>query len=162
MSKRSPARSATPNPALTDNMLRQFVGYRIKRAYLTVQAVVSEVLDEYGLKITGFSALAIIIENPGLTQTTLAQALQIERSSVVVIVDTLEDKELITRNRVEGDRRTYALMPTLRGRRVFDRMAQTIQKREERLQAELTEEEREILAEGLSAIEKGLGSPNTA
>lgn len=162
MPKRSVARPTPSAQAPSDQMLRQFVGYRMKRAYLTVQAVVSEVLDEHGMKITAFSALGIILENPGLTQTALAQALQIERSSVVVIVDTLENSEFITRNRVEGDRRTYALMPTLRGRRTFDRMADAIQKRESDLQSALTADERATLVDGLTAIENGREPPKSA
>ena len=138
----------------TDQLLRGFIGYQLKRAYMVIQAAVAEILEEHDLKVTGFSALAIIIENPGLTQTALAQALKIERSSVVVIVDTLENRDLITRNKVETDRRQYALMPTLRGRRLFDRLAAAIQHRERGLIAKMNDDEQQILTEGLRAIER--------
>lgn len=155
MPKRPASRAPSDAPLAGDTSLRAFLGYRMKRAYMVIQTVVSEVLDANDMKITSFSALAIIIENPGLTQTALAQALQMERSSVVVIVDTLENRELITRNKVETDRRQYALMPTLRGKRLFDQIADAIQSREKALVADLAPDEQTRLMEALSMIERG-------
>lgn len=157
MTKRPADRSKPDTAQATDDVLRRFMGYKMKRAYLVVEAVVNAVLHKHDLRVTSFSALGIIIENPGLTQTALAAALQIERSSVVVIVDTLEDRELITRNKVEGDRRTYALMSTLRGRRLFEQIASEIEAREGALQAALDDGQQAALSAFLRSIETGGG-----
>lgn len=150
-----PARSATPG----DTLLRRFTGYCMKRAYLVIEAEVMAALAPHDLRLTAFSALGIIIETPGLTQTALANALSIERSSVVVIVDTLENRELISRNSVEGDRRTYALVATLRGRRLFEQIAKDIETREARLQAGLSPAQRAALCDYLGSVERG-GEPD--
>ena len=73
---------------------------------------------DLGLRQTTFSALATIIENPDITQTQLGHALSIERSGVVLIVDEMENADIITRNKVKTDRRSYALRATLKGSQV--------------------------------------------
>ena len=100
---------------ITDENLRQFVGYNMKRAFLLVREDIAKTLEPLGLRMTSFSALAVIVENPDISQSRLAEALYIERSGVVVLVDELESSDLIARGRVEGDRRQYALSATPEG-----------------------------------------------
>ncbi|MCI4663027.1 MAG: MarR family winged helix-turn-helix transcriptional regulator [Neomegalonema sp.] len=152
-SQSKPVTRADQPTQVGDQMLRAFTGYRLKRAYLTIEREVNDLLAEHGLKVVTFSALAVVIENPDLTQSTLAEALALKRSSVVVIVDQLENDELIVRNPVEGDRRSYALRVTLRGRRLYDRIAAAIEAREAALQAGLSEQERHALRRFLGVIE---------
>ena len=82
-------------------MLRSFVGYNLKRAYLTVHGDFIASLAGLDLRPTQFSALSLIVDNPDISQTELARALSIERSNMVLVVDDLEDRELINRNRVK-------------------------------------------------------------
>lgn len=148
----------TPAPVTkgshNDSGLRRFVGYSMKRAYLIIENDLNRILATRGLRITTFSALSIIINNPDLTQTQLADALNIERSSCVVVVDTLENMDLITRNKVVGDRRTYALRPTLSGLNFMKRLQAEVDAHEARLLASLTEEEKQSLTSILEKIER--------
>ena len=143
----------------SDLGLRRFVGYSMKRAYLVIENDLSKILKAHGLRVTTFSALSIIIDNPDLTQTQLANALDIERSSCVVVVDTLEGMDLITRNKVETDRRTYALRPTLKGLNFMKKLQTLIDAHEARLLAALTEGEKKSLTEILAKIEMAGQSP---
>jgi DNA-binding MarR family transcriptional regulator len=43
-----------------------------------------------------YSLMAVIVDNPGVRQSQLAQVLAIERSNLVVLLDELERFELIT------------------------------------------------------------------
>lgn len=142
-------------PQVTDTLLRQFTGYNLKRAYLVIETELHRILKDHDLRVTSFSALAIIVENPGLPQTALANALQIERSSTVVIVDALEGRELIQRNKVETDRRAYALVATLRGRQMFEKISGLMHEVENRFQSGLTPAERDALTGALRTIEHG-------
>ena len=148
-----PVDRAAAKAGTTDDIMRRHLGYRMKLAYLAIEATVAGVLRDHELSLTAFSALGIVIENPRLIQTELAQALQIERSSTVLVVDTLENRDLITRNRVKGDRRTYALLATVKGRRLFDRIAAEIDKREGALQVGLHDADRAALLAALECIE---------
>ena len=141
-----------------DRTLRSFVGYNIKRSYLMIREKVLDILEPHGLKPTSFSALVIIADNPNLSQSQLADALQIKRSGVVLIVDDLEQRELIARNKVPGDRRSYALKATLKGMRLKDRLTNEVYEGELGVFANLSTREIEVLRELFSKVE---GSPSS-
>jgi DNA-binding MarR family transcriptional regulator len=103
----------------SDETLQRLIGYHLKRAFNVVQADLTQTLKSFELRMLTYSALALIIENPGLRQSQLAVAMDVERPNLVVIVDELEQRELILRERVPTDRRAYALQATLRGQQLF-------------------------------------------
>ena len=141
-------------PETTDEGLRQFAGYNMKRVYMKVRADMTETLAPLGLRVATFSALAVILENPDITQTQLAAALKVERSGVVVLVDELESAELIARNKVKGDRRSYALRATLKGRRRWQQAVERVHAHEARLFSALDETERATLRDMLRRIDE--------
>ncbi|PTW52945.1 DNA-binding MarR family transcriptional regulator [Breoghania corrubedonensis] len=126
-------------------VLASFIGYAMKRAYMTIHTDFLASLEHLGLRPGTFSALTIIVDNPDISQSQLARALAIERSGVVLIVDHLEGRELIGRHRVPGDRRAYALRATLAGRRLRDAAVEAIRRHEARVLASLSEEEQAAL-----------------
>lgn len=137
-----------------DNALRGLVGYNLKRAYITVRNDFLSSMEEYDLRATTFSALMLIVDRPDMTQSQLAEALSVERSGVVVVVDELENRDLITRNRVEGDRRTYALRATLAGVQFSRKVMKAAEQHEEKLLSKMTEKQRTTLIELLNLIEE--------
>ena len=76
------------------------------------------------------------------------------RNFVVVLVDELENADLIARNRVKGDRRSYALRATLKGRRAWAKAEALVHAHEARLFAALAPEDRERLHALLLAIDR--------
>ncbi|MCB1335930.1 MAG: MarR family transcriptional regulator [Maritimibacter sp.] len=151
---RDDADSTTPDrPRISDATLRQFTGYTMKRAFNVVQADVNAVLEEFGLRMVTYSALAIVGDNPGLSQSQLAQALAIERPNLVVIVDELEGRDLVSRDRVPTDRRTYALQLTSEGARLLARATEAVRRHEARITEGLNAEEEAILVSALKKIE---------
>jgi len=156
-----PKTAPEPTAMLKDENLRQFIGYNMKRAYLTIDADMRPTIATLGLRPATFSALAIIVENPDITQTALGLALSIERSGVVLIVDELEAADLISRNKVEGDRRSYALRPTLAGRKLWNDAQKRVQEHDNRVLALLSPEERTLLRNLLNRIEAATASDRT-
>lgn len=131
----------SPDPALTeaiDSNLTSFTGYSIKRTLSIILADLTEVLKNYDLRAVSFSALLIIVAQPGLTQTQLAEALQIERSNLVTILDELSGRNLIIRAPVAHDRRRHALMPTSAGKKLAAAAHADVVAHEERLFGTLT------------------------
>jgi DNA-binding MarR family transcriptional regulator len=121
-----------------DGLLAGYIGYGMKRAMSIVQADLSRVLADYDLRAVSFSALSIIVGEPGLTQTQLADALQIERSNLVTIIDELAGRALIIRAPVAHDRRRHALMPTTEGRKLAEAAQHSVAQHERALFACLT------------------------
>jgi DNA-binding MarR family transcriptional regulator len=136
-----------------DAVLREFVGYNLRRAYLTIQEDFLAQLAKLELRAVSFSALSLIVDNPDIIQSRLAEALSMERSNLVVIVDQLEQRDLITRSKLKSDRRVHALRATLKGRRLRDRAAALVKAHEDRLLADFTPAERKNLIAMLNRIE---------
>jgi DNA-binding MarR family transcriptional regulator len=132
-------RMSKPNPAppvvdhVSDATLRGFVGYHMKRAFNVVQADLANTLKPFDLRMITYSALVLIVDNPGLRQSQLADAMDIERPNLVVIIDELERRDLILREKVPTDRRAYALVPTLAGRQLCARAIEAVKSHEARL-----------------------------
>jgi DNA-binding MarR family transcriptional regulator len=143
---------------LPDRRLRGLTGYTLKRAYQRLQSDAVRVLEGYGLRLTTYSALTVVCDNPDLRQTQLGEALMMERSNIVVVVDALEQAELIERRRVPNDRRSYALRATRAGRRLCDEVTAALHRNEDQMLAALPPEDHAALMALLRRIDgSGMG-----
>ncbi|SHI33460.1 MarR family winged helix-turn-helix transcriptional regulator [Wenxinia saemankumensis] len=136
-----------------DAALWRYTGYRMRRAWGVVQADMAEALRPVGLRNSTFSALAMVCTRPGLTQTELAQAIAVERPNLVVLLDELAARDLIRRERRESDRRSFALLPTAAGQKLFRRAQALNDAHEARLFAGFDAEERAALNRLLARVE---------
>ncbi|MCX7560163.1 MarR family transcriptional regulator [Sulfitobacter sp. F26204] len=146
----------TPSPApvqISDATLRGFVGYHMKRAFNVVQADLTHTLKPFGLRMLTYTALVLIADNPGLSQSQLAGAMDVERPNLVVIVDQLEQRGLITRDRVPTDRRAYALHVTDKGRQLYERAVAATKTHEANLLEALAPETRKTVVTALQLIQ---------
>jgi DNA-binding MarR family transcriptional regulator len=116
-----------------DKTLRSFHGYQMKRTFNVIQSDLSRTLKPFNLRMLTYTALVLIVDNPGLRQSQLADAMDIERPNLVLIVDELERRELIIRDRLPNDRRAYALKVTLAGRQLCEKTIVAVKAHEEML-----------------------------
>lgn len=135
--------------------VRDLVGYNLKRSYLVVRSAAAAALEPHGLRVVSMTALSLIVDNPDIAPSELAEALQMERSNIVVIIDDLETRQLITRTRSKSDRRRFALMATVRGRRLRDKATADVAVSEDRATSMLTAEEKALLLDLLHRIQGG-------
>lgn len=144
-----------PAPAnrVSDATLRGFVGYNLKRAFNVMRADLSRVLQPFGLRMLTYTALVLIVDNPGARQAQLADAMDMERPNMVDIIDQLERLGLIVRDRVPTDRRAYALNPTDKGRRVYAQAVEAVTRHETLLTSKLDETTRRMVISALRQIE---------
>lgn len=147
-----PEKSQSRSATVSDQTLNRFMGYHMKRAFNVVQSDLSDTLKQFDLRMLTFTALTLIRDNPGLSQSQLADAMDIERPNMVVIVDELERRDLIQRDRVPTDRRAYALSVTLAGGRLCDKAIEAINTHEDRLFAGLDQDTRQLMIEALASI----------
>lgn len=138
----------------SDETLNRFMGYHMKRAFNVIQSDLSNTLKPFDLRMLTFTALTLIRDNPNLSQSQLADAMDIERPNMVVIVDELERRDLIRRDRVPTDRRAYALTVTLAGQRLCDKAIAAIDAHEARLFANLDADTRNLMVEALASIRR--------
>ena len=132
--------------------LASSVGYYLKRAYLRIHDDFIVTLADLQLRPQLFSALSLIVDNPGIIQRRLAQTLAIERSNIVLIIDDLVERGWVTRNAVPSDRRAYALRATQAGRERCRIAIERIIGHEQRMLCNLSEQERRDLLDVLDRI----------
>jgi DNA-binding MarR family transcriptional regulator len=133
---------------LKPGLLPSLLGYRLR---LAQQAVFRDFASSVVELSPGRVGILLLLEaNPGVTQSRLAQAVSLDRSTMVGVVDLLEGRGLIERRRGE-DRRTNGLWLTDEGRALVARLKRRILAHERRVAARLSAQER---AQLLALLEK--------
>jgi DNA-binding MarR family transcriptional regulator len=115
------------------------LGYRLRLAQQAVFRDFGESVSDLPPGRVGI--LLIIDANPGVTQTRLAQAVGLDRSTLVGVLDALEARGLVERRRGK-DRRTNGLLLTRAGRARVTELKRRIRVHERRVAARLTAEEK--------------------
>jgi DNA-binding MarR family transcriptional regulator len=96
-------------------------GYLIAAAHRMVRERFDSALDPLGIEARHFGALATIVAEAPCTQQRVADRLGVTGPVVVQVVDDLERRGLVARERNPADRRSYALQPTAKGRATLRR-----------------------------------------
>lgn len=87
----------------------------------SVQRVAAEILVPLGLNTGTHSVLRLLADEDPRSQQALAEALRIDRSTMVNLVDDLERGGHVRRRRNPGDRRAYVVEITEQGRSLLRR-----------------------------------------
>lgn len=152
MAERRHLKLANPAPDEDLSDLEGFVGYNLKRAYVILQADFRAALGEDGLAPRVFSALSLVVQFPDITQSRLAQRLNIERSGLVAIIDELEQRGYLQRTTVPADRRVQALVPTAEGIAAYEDARRKVQRHEDDLLSDMSAGEKRTLIALLQRI----------
>jgi DNA-binding MarR family transcriptional regulator len=98
--------------------LEDSLGYHIFRVSMALRLGLRRAFQAGGLDVTPdqFGVLFILWEQEGISQRELAETCFKDMASVTRMIDALERKELVHRERDQSDRRSYRLMLTRKGR----------------------------------------------
>ena len=145
--------SGASGATLSTGLLPALLGYHLRRAQTAVfkhfaQAVGAEEDLTPGL----FGMLQLIAANPGLCQSRLAEAMGVDRSTIVSVLHRLEARGLVERRPSPEDRRSHALRLSQTGARVVEELVARVRRHEERIAAALSPRDRARLIELLKKI----------
>ena len=121
--------------------LSQLIGYQLRRAQSAIFQDFFEKIAEDGLTPGRHGLLMLIDQNAGLSQTDLASATGIDRTSMVAILDKLEAKGWVKRQRSREDRRRHQIDLTPQGKTLLKQLWPKILQHEAEVCQRLTSQE---------------------
>jgi DNA-binding MarR family transcriptional regulator len=147
------AQSAALPPSMRDRV--PFLLYRAAQASLQLA---NQMLAEAGLEARQAGILTMVIELEPMTQKALGDALRIDRTTMVKLIDDLEARGLVVRHRHPRDRRAFLVSPTGAGRTAKVTAIRILDRQQQRFLAPLTQQERDQLRDLLISLYAGAAS----
>jgi MarR family transcriptional regulator, organic hydroperoxide resistance regulator len=118
-----------------------FLGYHLRLAYLAISRHFAKVMAPVDLTQKQLGVLWLIGANGGVSQVTIARELGMDRASMMAIVDRLQDRGLVVRERSRHDGRRQELYLTPQGRKVLAKAKTIIGKHERWMTERFREDE---------------------
>ncbi|MFI6503894.1 MarR family winged helix-turn-helix transcriptional regulator [Nonomuraea typhae] len=122
---------------------------RLKQGLATAETAA---VREHGMTLWGYTVLVAVVEAPARTQLALAQAVSVDKSKLVLILDELEDAGLVRRRPDPADRRARIIEATPEGDRALKAARADIETIENQLLADLAPSARTALQRALQHL----------
>ena len=132
--------------------LNGIVGFHIRLAHGAVYRHFTETFAELDLTQKQVSALWLVADHPGISQIELGGRLQMDRATTMTIVNRLQERAYLRRERSESDGRKQALHVTPAGVEALAEAKRCIAEHEGWLKARFSPAEIEKLVEMLARI----------
>ena len=140
-----------PSP-LDFGLLDERIGYQLRRAFLRSNGLFARLGGEAGLAPGQFGVLKLVELNPGRSQTEIAAAAGLDRSSLTQLLDQLVKRGLIER-RPGRDRRTVSLHMTKAGADALTQAEPRVEEHEAILRKGFTDAEAKTLLKFLRRLQ---------
>lgn len=137
---------------LQNGLLPGLLGTHLRRAEQAVFTHFQKMLMDVNLTPGEFGILLLIHENDGLSQTALGNAIGVDRSTIVTLIDRFEADGTVSRQPSLLDRRTHALTLTDAGVQLVHLLTPRIEAHERYIAGQLSPGEQQQLIELLSRI----------
>jgi DNA-binding MarR family transcriptional regulator len=122
-------------------------GFLLARLGLGFKTKTIARLEQAGFETYHYSILAILAEGARETQANIADALALDPSRLVALLDALEQRGLVVRQRDPQDRRRHVVSVTVAGKRELARLRETVKQLEDEFFAPLDPESRKAFHE---------------
>jgi DNA-binding MarR family transcriptional regulator len=132
--------------------MRNRVPFLLYRTAEASHSLANAMLEGIHLTARQVGILTLVVEHGPMTQTALSRALQIDRTTMVMLIDDLESKGRVRRRRHPKDRRAFLIRPTDRGRAAQVAAVKILDEQQEAFLNPLEPEERETLGDLLNRI----------
>ncbi len=139
-------------PAKVAKELLKSSGFLLARLGLGFKSKVIAKLEAEGYETYDYGVLAMLAEGARVTQAHIADALALDPSRLVALLDSLEDRRLITRQRDPQDRRRHVVTITTKGERELAQLRAIVKEFEDEFLAPLDPDSRKALHELLQRL----------
>ncbi|WP_240704960.1 MarR family winged helix-turn-helix transcriptional regulator [Croceicoccus sediminis] len=134
-------------------------GYQLRMVQIEADKTARRMLEPFDITPARVTALIVVANNPGCTQTRLGEELSINRASAMKLVNILEGRGLIRRGEA-ADPRANALFLTEEGSDQLKRMLAALNEADEHLLRDLTNEERAAMRACLAKMRRSFAADN--
>ena len=128
------------------------LGYLLKHAHQRYAELAASAFAALGVRPQEWVAVSALGLSRDLSQKEIADLLGVDRTTMVALVDTLENKGLVERRPHVEDRRKNVLVITAAGRSLIRRGARVADECERRFLATLEPAEADVLKRALHAV----------
>ena len=144
--------TSTSSSQLDLGSLPDLVGYHLRMAQVMAFRDFDRELSDIDITPAIFGVLEILRQNKGLTQTRLATAIGLDRSSLVPLLDKLQKRKLVQREASLTDRRSNHLHLTAGGEQLLVEAERRVRLHEKRILLHLTKSETRQLIQLLTKL----------
>jgi DNA-binding MarR family transcriptional regulator len=141
-------------PPLPRPMQRR-LGAALTWAAQNAQEMADRALKPLGLNVKHFGVMTLLLhrnEGGSMSQQAIGERLRIDRTTMVALIDDLEQARYVKRERNPDDRRAYVLTLTAAGRKAQARAEKAIDSDAEQFFGRLSEAERQRLHQLLQRL----------
>jgi len=151
---REDAAKAVDVPVDCPDCLSGNLGWLLTQAHFNLVSEVAAALEPLGVSNRGYHVLATA-RGGEFTQKELAERIGLDKTTMVVTVDELEEKGLAERKPSSTDRRARVIAVTKAGERTVARGQKIIDRIQGDVLESLPPKERKVFLEALGALVKG-------
>jgi DNA-binding MarR family transcriptional regulator len=152
VSTAAPGERDRASPAGPPAELAERLGYLLKHAQLGLAELTASALESFGVSGRELAVLTVLAGGEPPSQQQAAQRLGVDRTTMVALVDGLEDKGLVRRHAHAEDRRRNVVELTAAGRGSLEQAGQAAEDAERRFLAPLSTREAQRLKAALLAL----------
>ncbi|AZP21963.1 MarR family winged helix-turn-helix transcriptional regulator [Streptomyces aquilus] len=124
--------------------------YMVKQVELVVRSHLDELVRPSGITALQYTALTVLERHDGLSAAQLARDSFVTAQSIADLVRSLENRELVRRERNPRNRRELLILLTDAGRELLARHEEPVRELEERMVRDLTAHQTEQFRQALS------------
>lgn len=134
--------------------MRDRVPFLLYRAAEHSHTLANDMLAQVELTARQAGILTLVIEQEPMTQKALGDLLGIDRTTMVALIDDLERKGLVARQRHPHDRRAFLICPTESGQAAKARAIEILDEQQNHFLAPLTPAEQRQLGSLLKRLQQ--------
>lgn len=132
------------------------LGFLLTEAARLLRKLIDRRLQPLGLTRAQWSVLAVLSNHDGLSQSQLADELEIEKTTAGRLIDHIEKNAWIERRPIPGDRRLWGVYLTERARPLIAEVEQIILNTRADMLRNLSSEQQRHLSGALHAVKTNL------
>lgn len=123
------------------------LGYRLRLLSQLSNRRLQEILEPYGLTPFHWLVLCCLWEQDGLATTEIGEKLQQVGGTMTGVLDRMEERNLVRRERDKDDRRIWRVWLTDTGKQLYDVLPDLMQQARETIMQGISDEERRIVSD---------------